>query len=170
MKLCQMIWRVRWPFLKLRGVFLMPWECVLQRLLTDQHPRLRQALRYTIYGKLGVFDADRFIDVMEAFETFTAAARTGGGSEMQGSMASLGSVTALTSTTPALWALQQPPRQIQNQIQRPSVQQPGHTRTALLFIFSEQGGFFREFILDEVKFPPFSCLKKDRLGNAPHLF
>ncbi|CAM6088773.1 unnamed protein product [Calypogeia fissa] len=117
---------------------------IAQRLLTDQNPRLREALRYTIYGKSGVFDADRFIDVMEAFETFTAAARTGGGSEMQGNMASLGFIPAISSSN-SLW-LQPGPSQ--NQL-KPAVQ-PGQTRTALLFIFSEQGEFFREFILDEV--------------------
>lgn len=49
----------------------------VQRLLTDPSPRLRAALRYTVYGKSGVFDVDRFIDIMEAFETFTDQAKTG---------------------------------------------------------------------------------------------
>ncbi|KAK8560773.1 hypothetical protein V6N13_026209 [Hibiscus sabdariffa] len=47
---------------------------IAQRLLTDESPRLRNALRYTIYGKSGVFDAERFIDVMQAFENFITAA------------------------------------------------------------------------------------------------
>lgn len=51
--------------------------CLVQRLLTDNSPRLREALRYTVYGKSGVFDVDRFIDIMEAFETFTDQAKTG---------------------------------------------------------------------------------------------
>ncbi|XVF65098.1 hypothetical protein PTKIN_Ptkin09bG0219500 [Pterospermum kingtungense] len=49
---------------------------IAQRLLTDESPRLRDALRYTIYGKSGVFDAERFIDVMQAFENFITAAKT----------------------------------------------------------------------------------------------
>ncbi|BBN12396.1 aarF domain-containing kinase [Marchantia polymorpha subsp. ruderalis] len=107
---------------------------IAQRLLTDNSPRLRKALRYTIYGKSGVFDADRFIDVLEAFETFAAAAKSGGGGELQGNMASYGLVPAGN--------IQWPSPTLQNR----RVQ----TRTALLFIFSEQGEFFREFILDEV--------------------
>ncbi|GJP56087.1 hypothetical protein CLOM_g15146 [Closterium sp. NIES-68] len=54
---------------------------IAQRLLTDPSPRLRAALRYTIYGRSGVFDADRFIDVMEAFETFAANAKSGRGAQ-----------------------------------------------------------------------------------------
>lgn len=112
-----------------------------QRLLTDNSPRLRKALRYTIYGKSGVFDADRFIDVLEAFETFAAAAKSGGGGELQGNMASYGLVPAGN--------IQWPSPTLQNR----RVQ----TRTALLFIFSEQGEFFREFILDEVRLAASVC-------------
>lgn len=107
------------------------WSC-LQRLLTDSSPRLREALRYTIYGKSGTFDAERFIDVMEAFETFTKAAKSGGGEEMQGSRAFSGSVAGKSALAPTL--------------KQGGVQ----TRAALTFLISEQGDFFREFILDEV--------------------
>jgi hypothetical protein len=110
-----------------------------QRLLTDSSPRLREALRYTIYGRTGVFDADRFIDVMEAFETFTTSARSGGGDKMQGSMASLGLVSV---RTPA----QLPAPLVSSQ----QLEQGVQMRTALAFIVSDQGQFFREFILDEV--------------------
>ncbi|CAK9230427.1 unnamed protein product [Sphagnum jensenii] len=112
---------------------------IAQRLLTDSSPRLREALRYTIYGRTGVFDADRFIDVMEAFETFTTSARSGGGDQMQGSMASLGLVSVRTpAQLPAPWVSSQ------------QLEQGVQMRTALAFIVSDQGQFFREFILDEV--------------------
>ena len=39
-------------------------------LLTDDSPRLRAALKYMIYGRRGVFDADRLIDVLTAFENY----------------------------------------------------------------------------------------------------
>lgn len=52
---------------------------ISKRLLTDPSPRLRAALRYTIYGRSGVFDADRFIDVMDAFETFATNSTAGSG-------------------------------------------------------------------------------------------
>ncbi|TYH92598.1 hypothetical protein ES332_A13G193100v1 [Gossypium tomentosum] len=63
---------------------------IAQRLLTDEFPRLRNALRNTIYGKSGVFDAERFIDVMQAFENFIIATKSGGGENLNGDMAELG--------------------------------------------------------------------------------
>lgn len=38
---------------------------ISKRLLTDDHPRLRAALRYMIYGKEEVFDVDRLIDLLQ---------------------------------------------------------------------------------------------------------
>lgn len=108
-----------------------------QRLLTDPSPRLREALRYTIYGRNSNFDAERFIDVMEAFETFTVAAKSGGGEEMQGSSAFSG---AVAGKSPAAGG----------SLARVGQQGGVQTRAALSFLISEQGEFFREFILDEV--------------------
>lgn len=93
--------------------------------MTDESPRLRTALRYTIYGKSGVFDAERFIDIMQAFESFITAAKSGGGEQLNGRMAELGILQA-------------------------QAQQPIQTRAALAFILSDKGNFFREFLLDEV--------------------
>ncbi|THU73756.1 hypothetical protein C4D60_Mb04t26210 [Musa balbisiana] len=110
-----------------------------QRLLTDESPRLKEALRYMIYGKRGVFDAERFIDVMQAFENFITAAKSGGGENLNGNMADLGSLQSqpglLVPVFPAL-------------VSQPA--QPVKTRAALMFLLSEKGNFFREFILDEV--------------------
>nr|PNR35367.1 hypothetical protein PHYPA_023267 [Physcomitrium patens] len=110
---------------------------IAQRLLTDPSPRLREALRYTIYGRTSNFDAERFIDVMEAFETFTVAAKSGGGEELQGSRAFSGAVAGKSPAASGSF---------------PVVDQRGgvETRAALSFLISEQGEFFREFILDEV--------------------
>jgi aarF domain-containing kinase len=52
---------------------------ISKRLLTDDSPRLRESLKYMVYGKGKVFDADRLIDVLEAFETFRVASRTSRG-------------------------------------------------------------------------------------------
>merc|ERR1719183_2794193 len=41
-----------------------------KRLLTDDAPRLRAALRYMVYGKGNTFDVDRLIELLQAFETF----------------------------------------------------------------------------------------------------
>lgn len=111
---------------------------IAQRLLTDESPRLRSALRYTIYGKSGVFDAERFIDVMQAFENFITAAKSGGGESLNGRMAELGILQSQTNSI----------------IPFPSsayqTEQPIQTRAALAFLLSDKGNFFREFLLDEI--------------------
>ncbi|KAJ4783116.1 Protein kinase superfamily protein [Rhynchospora pubera] len=113
---------------------------IAQRLLTDESPRLRSALRYTIYGKSGVFDAERFIDVMQAFENFITAAKSGGGENLKGNMAELGVLQthpsySLVPVLPSM--VSQPDR-------------PVKARAALSFLLSDKGNFFREFILDEI--------------------
>ncbi|GAB2221776.1 hypothetical protein Droror1_Dr00012964 [Drosera rotundifolia] len=112
---------------------------IAQRLLTDESPRLRNALRYTIYGKTGNFDAARFIDVMQAFETFVTAARSGGGANLNGRMADLGILqNQKGSIAPVrIVAMSQS-------------EQPLQTRAALAFLLSDKGNFFREFLLDEI--------------------
>ncbi|PPR94994.1 hypothetical protein GOBAR_AA25669 [Gossypium barbadense] len=100
---------------------------IAQRLLTDEFPRLRNALRNTIYGKSGVFYAERFIDVMQAFENFIIATKSGGGENLNGDMAELGL--------------------LQRQV---DISFPRFLPTALGFLVSEKGKFFREFLLDEI--------------------
>ncbi|KAL0388251.1 UNVERIFIED_CONTAM: hypothetical protein Sradi_2706900 [Sesamum radiatum] len=110
---------------------------IAQRLLTDESPRLRSALRYTIYGKSGVFDAERFIDVMQAFENFIDAAKSGGGENLNGRMAELGVLQNQTNMLPGF-------------VGSASQTQPIQTRAALGFLLSDEGNFFREFLLDEI--------------------
>lgn len=110
-----------------------------QRLLTDESPRLRNALRYTIYGKTGVFNAERFIDVMQAFENFITAAKSGGGEDMSGDMAELGILKSKTRYMIPTFAMN-----------ASGPNQPVQTRAALAFLLSDKGNFFREFLLDEV--------------------
>lgn len=96
-------------------------------------------MRYTIYGKSGVFDAERFIDVMQAFENFITAAKSGGGEELSGDMAELGILQNQSSFGfPGF------------PISASQQEQPIQTRAALAFLLSEKGNFFREFLLDEV--------------------
>ncbi|KAL3162499.1 hypothetical protein ABBQ32_010159 [Trebouxia sp. C0010 RCD-2024] len=52
---------------------------VAKMLLTDETPRLRAALKYMVYGKDSVFDADRLIDLLAAFEDFSVAAKSARG-------------------------------------------------------------------------------------------
>ncbi|CAM8896168.1 unnamed protein product [Rhodiola kirilowii] len=114
---------------------------IAQRLLTDESPRLRSALRYTIYGKSGVFDAERFIDVMQAFENFITAAKSGGGENLNGDMAELGILQSQTSQGFLLPGFPSALSQAGTPLQ---------TRAALSFLLSDKGNFFREFLLDEI--------------------
>jgi len=52
---------------------------IARRLLTDPSPRLREALRYMVYGRTGVFDADRLIDLLVALEDFHVASNSAAG-------------------------------------------------------------------------------------------
>ncbi|XP_010532799.1 PREDICTED: uncharacterized protein LOC104808723 [Tarenaya hassleriana] len=112
---------------------------IAQRLLTDESPRLREALRYTIYGKSGVFNAERFIDVMQAFESFITAAKSGGGESLNGGMAELAVLQSQTTSLVPVFS-----------VSSPRENQPVQTRVALSFLLSEKGNFFREFLLDEI--------------------
>jgi aarF domain-containing kinase len=87
-----------------------------------------------------VFDAERFIDVMQAFENFITAAKSGGGEDLKGNMAELGVLQSQpgTSLVPVL------PSMVSRS------EQPIKARAALAFLLSDKGNFFREFILDEV--------------------
>lgn len=98
---------------------------IAQRLLKDDTPRLRAALRYMVYGKDNVFDVERMIDLFQAFETFAAT---------QG---------APTAAAKALGGANN-----------------DNVRDALYFVFSEEGRFFREFILDETV-KGVDCLSRD---------
>merc|ERR1719223_1206902 len=53
---------------------------IARRLMTDDSPRLRRALRYMVYGREGKFDAERLIDLLQALEKFTAVRDDGDGS------------------------------------------------------------------------------------------
>jgi len=52
---------------------------IARRLMTDDSPRLRAALKYMVYGPEGKFDADRLIDLLEALEKFKAIKDDGDG-------------------------------------------------------------------------------------------
>ena len=50
-----------------------------RKLLTDDSPRMREALRYMVYGEGKTFDVDRVIDLLQALEKFVAVRDTGDG-------------------------------------------------------------------------------------------
>merc|ERR1719148_540102 len=53
---------------------------IARRLMTDDSPRLKAALRYMVYGKDGSFDAEKVIDLLQALEKFKAVRDEGDGS------------------------------------------------------------------------------------------
>jgi aarF domain-containing kinase len=91
-----------------------------KKLLTDDSPRLREALRYLIYGEGNVFDVERLIDLLQAFEQF-AAVRDDRKSEA-------GQDSSVPYTR----------------------DESSQAREALRFLFSDDGEFFRQFLEDEV--------------------
>ncbi|KAK3240125.1 hypothetical protein CYMTET_50009 [Cymbomonas tetramitiformis] len=95
---------------------------ISKRLLTDDSPRLREGLRYMIYGKTQVFDVDRMIDLL-----------TGGFAE----------AGKLSLPLPSL-NLAPLPRAMSAEHQEDS-----QARAALTFILSKEGDFFRNFLVEE---------------------
>ena len=59
---------------------------IARRLMTDDSPRLKTALRYMVYGREGVFDAEKLIDLLQALEKFTAVTDEGDGSAFKVSL------------------------------------------------------------------------------------
>ena len=150
---------------------------ISKRLLTDDSPRLRESLKYMVYGKGQVFDADRLIDVLEAFETFRVASRTSRGNgdletspePTTSSAASTGAnadnafgaaiETALASVAslpgfpfPGLAPSPSPDFRAtagRSGIAGDTGDENAQAREALQFVLSPEGSFFREFLLDE---------------------
>jgi len=145
-----------------------------KRLLTDDSPRLREALRYMIYGKDDVFDAERLIDVLSAFESFKSASASARGSLDEDDTQSphsrdprvfqfpemetiLGPLTAgrpaarqLPLPAPAAFLPFRSSLSTQNGAFDVVNGESGEAREALKFLFSPEGTLFRSFLLDEL--------------------
>jgi aarF domain-containing kinase len=133
---------------------------ISKRLLTDSSPRLRASLTYMVYGKSKVFDADRLIDILESYESFVTVSRFGsvgaGGpaallpansaAAHAASPSASSPLSALPSMLPAGFGVAPMPMPA---LVAPGGA-PGSNREALTFLFSAEGEFFRDFILDEL--------------------
>jgi aarF domain-containing kinase len=121
---------------------------ISKRLLTDDSPRLREALRYMVYGKKRVLDADRLIDILESYESFQVASKSAAGTGVDTSL------PAAQPATPALALAMLPAPAalpaLPLQLAVPSSGVSSDAREALTFVFSPQGRFFRDFIIDEI--------------------
>lgn len=139
---------------------------IARRLMTDDSPRLKAALKYMVYGKEGIFDAERLIDLLQALEKFTAVRDKGDGSAYKvdgvrgsknvGSAGDFaGSQTVDTSDRDtdvgdgrfrvnALGDNNGPEDKNKKEEDEATV------REALRFFFSPEGQVFREFMLEEI--------------------
>jgi aarF domain-containing kinase len=119
-----------------------------------------------VYGKSGVFDAERLIDLLQALEKFVAVKDKGDGAAFKvdglrggmdlgtggdfvgtkavsGAGVTPASVATAASTNGGVPAPSSP--------QQKGPSSSAAARDALRFLFSDEGDFFREFILDEVR-------------------
>lgn len=136
---------------------------IARRLMTDQSPRLRAALRYMVYGKEGKFDAERVIDLLEALEKFKSIKDDGDGSAfkvegVRGSK-SVGSAgdfvgSQQVDTSERDTDIDGGRFRVSNIGGSVSAEQTEDdqdtAREALRFFFSAEGEVFRDFLLEEV--------------------
>ena len=114
---------------------------ISKRLLTDESPRLRAALRYIIYGKNDTFDAERIIDVLQAFEDYGVSSKLALGSGSQSTSVNVDTGVRLTARSARLQS---------STSSQPISRKKGAREEALEFIFSRDGVFFRELLMDEL--------------------
>lgn len=146
---------------------------IARRLMTDDSPRLRAALRYMVYGREGQFDAERLIDLLEALEKFKAIRDDGDGTaykvdgvrgnKVVGSAGDfVGSQVVDTSERDTdidggRFRVSTPNNDnvLANNIggsnfQAQTDEDQETVREGLRFFFSEEGEPFREFMLEEI--------------------
>jgi len=138
---------------------------IARRLLTDEAPRLRAALKYMLYGKSAVMDTDRLIDLLQALEKFVAVKDFGDGKafkvdgkrggtyvgkggdtkgsrkvDLAGSKSGIDMDSDLMQSSPV------------NDSADVASSTDGNTivREAFKFFFSKEGEIFRVFLLEEI--------------------
>lgn len=144
---------------------------IARRLMTDDSPRLRAALRYMVYGREGQFDAERLIDLLEALEKFKAIRDDGDGtaykvdgvrgSKVVGSAGDfVGSQVVDTSERDtdidggrfrvSSSSTKDNTNVGGSNFQSQTDEDQETVREGLRFFFSEEGEPFREFMLEEI--------------------
>ena len=141
---------------------------IARRLMTDDSPRLKAALKYMVYGKEGKFDAERLIDLLQALEKFSAVRNDGDGSAFKvdgvrgtkavgsaGDFAGSQVVDVSDRDTDVgdgrfrVSALAGGNGSVSDEISQKE-QDEKTVREALRFFFSPEGQVFREFMLEEI--------------------
>ena len=146
---------------------------ISKRLMTDDSPRLREALRYMVYGKSSTFDADRLIDLLDAFETFSDNSKSARGSLDLNETVDIPSVQGARNQVTPLGGFPLPrfptgagsgdlitagaglltaPLVALNAFSMGGMDNTDddvRTREALKFILAPEGSFFRDFLMEE---------------------
>lgn len=145
-----------------------------KQLFTDPSDRLRSTFRYMVYGKEGDFDADRLIDLLRALQAFRiserlapadsalaeskpAAAPAKNNSDAGGKLDEVqvvGLVQDAKRTETKLRQRQMSTRRVGDRptswaLATEGVSEEASAREALTFLFSPDGAFFREFLIEE---------------------
>ncbi len=137
---------------------------IARRLMTDESPRLRAALRYMVYGREGMFDADKLIDLLDALEKFSAIRNDGDGSafKVDGVRGARVVGSAGDFRGSQIVDISDRDTDVADGKFRVSTYRPEDiqaaqtkedeetTREALRFFFSPEGKVFREFMLEEL--------------------
>lgn len=135
-----------------------------KQLLTDPSERLRATFRYMVYGREGVFDADRLIDLLRALEAFRISEKLPaktlpeqGTAATQAAVSSsepVGLVQDAERTETKLRQQQMSERRVGDRPTSWAAATAANTqedaaREALTFLLSADGEFFREFLIEE---------------------
>jgi len=142
---------------------------IARRLMTDDSPRLKAALRYMVYGKEGSFDAEKLIDLLQALEKFKAVRDEGDGSAFKvdgvrggRKVGSAGDFrgSQKVDTSDRNTDVGDGKFRIENNVdvfdgrlvssKNPQADDEITVREGLRFFFSPEGEVFRDFLLEEV--------------------
>ncbi|KAH8048978.1 hypothetical protein JL722_12214 [Aureococcus anophagefferens] len=115
-------------------------------------PRLKEALRYMVYGKNKRFDVDRMIDMLQALEKFAAVKALAAGEASEDVKRAM----QLAATPDLVEGAERPTGLVRldgdaplARVDAPEDIEDG-ARAALAFFFEEDGAVFREFLLEEL--------------------
>lgn len=137
---------------------------IARRLMTDNSPRLKAALRYMVYGKENQFDAERLIDLLQALEKFSAVRDDGDGSAFKVNGVRGTKVVGSAGDFVGSQVVDTSDRNTDVGDGRFRVNSNGSlaisndqkekdektVREALRFFFSPEGQVFRDFLLEEI--------------------
>lgn len=138
---------------------------IARRLMTDESPRLKAALRYMVYGKDGSFDAEKVIDLLQALEKFKSVRDEGDGSAFKVDgyrggvyVGKAGDTSGSQEVDLAYRNVDVADGKFRVSEKSPTIQlQPDNdnndeetVREALRFFFSPEGDVFRDFMIEEV--------------------